>query len=294
MTRQVGQVRSFNRTVTQSIGALEEEYLARARPLGASRVLWEVSADGTDVRELRARLGLDSGYLSRLLRRLEGEGLVTVAADPADRRVRVARLTAAGRVERAELDRVSDDLAASLLSPLAEVERARLVEAMATVERLLTAGAVDVRIEDPTGEGARSCLEAYARELAVRFEDGFYDPADLSADAAGLAPPSGLVLVARRHGEPVGCVALRFDGAGPAEIIRLWVDTRARGLGLGRRLLREAEGQARAHGARVVRLDTNRTLTEAIALYRGSGYVEIPRFNDERYAHHWFEKHLTP
>ena len=70
-------VRRFNRTVTERIGALHEEYLARPRPLGASRLLWEIADAGTDTRGLRTRLELDSGYLSRLLRRLEAEGLVT-------------------------------------------------------------------------------------------------------------------------------------------------------------------------------------------------------------------------
>ncbi len=82
-------VRQFNRTVTQRIGVLNDQYLARRRPLGASRVLWEVGPDGIDVRVVRERLGLDSGYLSRLLRNLEGEGLVTVEPDAEDQRVRV-------------------------------------------------------------------------------------------------------------------------------------------------------------------------------------------------------------
>src|SRR3954462_4413259 len=112
-------VRRFNRAVTQRIGALDDGYLARGRPLGASRVLWEIGEDGADLRTLRARLGLDSGYLSRLLRRLEAEGLVAVAPDAADRRVRRVRLTKGGRTERAPLDRRSDDVARSLLEPLA-------------------------------------------------------------------------------------------------------------------------------------------------------------------------------
>src|SRR3954447_26515357 len=102
------QVRSFNRTVTQRIGALQDEYLARGRPLGASRVLWEVGDAPVDVRALRARLDLDSGYLSRLLRRLERDGLVVVEPAPNDGRVRTVRLTDAGRAERTVLDRESD------------------------------------------------------------------------------------------------------------------------------------------------------------------------------------------
>src|SRR5512138_1787256 len=100
------QVRSFNRVVTQSIGALHDHYLSRNLPLGAARVLWEVG-DGCDVRELRARLDLDSGYASRLLRSLETAGLVTVRPSREDGRVRRVELTEAGRRERQMLDRRS-------------------------------------------------------------------------------------------------------------------------------------------------------------------------------------------
>src|SRR3712207_4414108 len=92
----IAQVRRFNRDVTQRVGALDDRFLARDRPLGEARVLWEIGAGGRDVRALRERLGLDSGYLSRLLRRLEADGLVTVEPGAPDRRVRIARLTRAG------------------------------------------------------------------------------------------------------------------------------------------------------------------------------------------------------
>src|SRR5918994_6379873 len=144
----IDRVRAFNRAVTARIGALEDEYLGSARSLGASRVLWEVRDDGVDVREIRERLELDSGYLSRLLRSLEREGLVGLEASAADSRVRTARPTAAGRAERAELDRRSDDLAASLLAPLSPRQRERLVEAMGTAMRLLEAGLVTVEPAD--------------------------------------------------------------------------------------------------------------------------------------------------
>src|ERR687887_2544096 len=96
----IERVRRFNRTVTQRIGALNDAYLARGRPLGQARVLWEIGPDGADVRSLRARLDLDSGYLSRLLRSLERDRLVVVDADRSDKRVRKVRLTAAGSAER--------------------------------------------------------------------------------------------------------------------------------------------------------------------------------------------------
>src|SRR5919197_4591920 len=114
----VDQVRRFNRTVTERIGALNDHSLGLERPLGEARLLWEIGLDGCEVRLLRSRLGLDSGYLSRLLRSLEAAGLIEVAASASDRRIRIARLTPAGRAERAALDERADDLACSLLPRL--------------------------------------------------------------------------------------------------------------------------------------------------------------------------------
>jgi DNA-binding MarR family transcriptional regulator/GNAT superfamily N-acetyltransferase len=287
-------VRSFNRTVTQRVGALSEHYLARGRPLGASRVLWEIGPGGTDARALRARLDLDSGYLSRLLRGLQDEGLIQVVPAAGDHRVRTAVLTAAGRAERAELDRLSDDLAAALLAPLNDRQRDQLAAAMGTVERLLTAGLVTFAVTDPASPEARACMAAYFAELGERFDGGFDPGASLPATDADLVEPSGLLLLARLHGEPVGCGALKFHDAAPADLKRMWVAPAARGLGLGRRLLSCLEAEAAASGARTVRLETNQTLAEAIGLYRASGYREVAAFNDEPYAHHWFEKTLDP
>jgi DNA-binding MarR family transcriptional regulator/GNAT superfamily N-acetyltransferase len=298
-TPRIERVRRFNRTVTQRVGALDDYYLSRTRPLGQARLLWEIGceAGGCEVRALRARLDLDSGYVSRLLRALEADGLVTVDADEADARVRTVRLTADGLVERAELDRRSDELAASILRPLNAGQRDRLVGAMAEVERLLMASTVRVAVTDPRHPHARYCLDAYFAELARRF-DGGYDPArGISATDEELTLPAGVFLVATRHTEPVGCVGLKLhagdDGEpGTAHVKRMWVSPTLRGLGLGRRLLAEAEAHAAAHGVRTLRLDTNRALTEAVGLYRAAGYGEVPAFNDEPYAHHWFAKDL--
>ena len=293
-TADVALVRRFNRTVTERIGVLQDEYLDRGRPLGASRLLWEIGAAGADTRTLRARLGLDSGYLSRLLRRLEGDGLVTTVAHPDDQRVRLVRLTAAGRRERSVLDERSDALARSLLDPLDGARRTRLLDAMAEVSRLLTAASVEVAVEDPGTPDARRCIDAYYAELARRFDGGFDPGATTQVDLERLVDPHGLLVLARLHGDAVGCGALVLHGRRPAEIKRVWVDDAARGLGVGRRLLDELEAQASARGARTVRLDTNRALVEAIAMYRSAGYREIPAFNAEPYAHHWFEKRLPP
>src|ERR687892_110084 len=290
----VDQVRRFNRTVSQRIGGLEDEFLGRGRPLGQARLLWEIGPDGTDVRSLRSRLDLDSGYVSRLLRSLESAGLVVVEQNEADGRIRTVRLTEAGLAERAELDRGADDLAASITEPLSRSQGDRLVAAMAEVERLLTASTVEIAANDPRHRHARFCMTEYFAELADRFDTGFDPARSISADDRELTPPAGLLLVATLHSEPVGCGALKFHDGEPTEIKRMWVATAVRGLGLGRRLLAELEAAAQANGARTVRLETNRALGEAIALYRSAGYREVDAFNDEPYADHWFEKTLPP
>ena len=294
--RLIAAVRRFNRTVTQRVGALDDEYMARGRPLAQARLLWEIGPDGAEVAALRARLGLDSGYLSRLLRSLEGDGLVTVG--PAGRaggdgRVRCAALTDAGRAEWTELDKRSDELASSILEPLGGHRRDRLVAAMAEVERLLMASMVAVEPCPPGDPRARACVRAYARDIARRFDDGF-DPA-LSNPVRDeeLVPPAGVFLLATLNAEPVGCGAVKLHPGAPAEIKRVWVSDRVRGLGLGRRLLGELERYAADRGWTAARLDTNRNLTEAIALYHSAGYREIAPYNAEHYAHHWFEKRLT-
>jgi DNA-binding MarR family transcriptional regulator/ribosomal protein S18 acetylase RimI-like enzyme len=289
----IDRVRRFNRTVTQRIGALDDAFLSRGRPLGQARILWEIGPDGSDVRRLRSRLDLDSGYLSRLLRSLESDGLVVVEPSGADGRVRTARLTVNGLAERAELDRRSDEAAGAMLKPLSPRQRDRLVTAMAEVERLLVASAVCVAACDPRHPDARRAMAAYVAELAQRFDAGFDPALSISATDDEMSAPAGLFLVATLRGEPVGCGALKFHPGTPAEIKRMWVAAEVRGLGLGRRLLAELETRAAAHGVRVLRLETNRALTEAISLYRSAGYREVPAFNDEPYAHHWFEKTLS-
>ena len=107
-----------------------------------------------------------------------------------------------------------------------------------------------------------------------------------------MRAPHGLFLVARLRERPIACGALKLHGRAPAELKRMWVAPAARGLGVGTRLLAALEAHARKAGTRAVRLETNRALGEAIARYRRSGYREVPAFNDERYAHYWFEKSL--
>lgn len=194
--------------------------MVRGRPLGQARLLYEVGPEGIDVRALRERLKLDSGYLSRLLRSLEAQGLVQTDVEASDGRVRRVVLTPKGVAERATYNALSNDLAWSFLEPLDSAQRDRLVRAMAEVERLLRTGAVDLRAESPDSIAAQWCL------------------------------------------------------------------------GIARRVLRWLETKAREAGLTRLRLETNRTLTEAQVLYRAEGYQEVEPFNAEPYAHHWFEKRL--
>jgi DNA-binding MarR family transcriptional regulator/GNAT superfamily N-acetyltransferase len=290
--RQIQQVRRFNRLVTQRVGALEESYLRRGRPLSEARLIFETGRDGSDLRCLRTRLGLDSGYLSRLLRSLEEQHLVAVQKQAADGRTRRVTLTRKGRAELAKYDGLSDTLAASMLAPLGTSQRERLINAMAEVERLLGASSIEIQVESPDSADARWCLNEYFRDLAQRFDAGF-DPAKSNPAAdEDLTPPAGYFVVARIDGVAAGCGALKRLDAGIAEIKRMWTAPGMRGRGVARLVLQTLESLARESGAGTLRLETNRTLTEAQALYRQQGYVEVPAFNAEPYAHHWFEKRL--
>jgi DNA-binding MarR family transcriptional regulator/GNAT superfamily N-acetyltransferase len=289
---QVRQVRRFNRVVTQRVGALDDSYLRLGRPLGEARVIYETGADGTELSAMRARLGFNSGYLSRLLRSLESQGVVAVRANDADRRARRAVLTPKGRRELASYDRLSDELAESMLVPLSVRQRERLVAAMAEVERLIGAASIAVSVEPPGSEDARHCLGEYFRELAERFDAGFDPTRSNPASDADMTPPAGFFLVARLDGVAVGCGALKRLDDTTGEIKRMWTAPAARGLGVARKVLQALEAKGREIGLATMRLETNRTLTEAQALYRESGYREVPAFNNEPYAHHWFEKRL--
>jgi DNA-binding MarR family transcriptional regulator/predicted GNAT family acetyltransferase len=289
---ELGRIRRFNRAVTQRVGALEIDYLRRGRPLAEARLLFEIGADGVDVRRLRGKLGLDSGYLSRLMQSLAKQGLIAVTKEPGDGRRRRVSLTRKGSAERAAYDRLSDKLAASMLKPLDASERGRLMTAMGEVERLIRAALVKVAAEAPDSADARHCLDAYFQELEARFEGGFDAATDNSARAEDMSPPSGLFVIAWLDGEAVGCGGFKRLDKATGEIKRVWTVPSARGLGVARRVLRTLEDAAREAGLKTLRLDTNRALTEAHALYRREGYREIARFNDNPYAHHWFEKRL--
>jgi GNAT superfamily N-acetyltransferase len=153
-------------------------------------------------------------------------------------------------------------------------------------------GDVSIGEEPATSEAAQYCLGEYYRELAERFDDGFDANLSLVPSLDEFAPPRGTFLVARLDGKPIGCGGLKEMTPDAAYLKRMWIAPEARGLGLARRLLAALEDKARAIGYRTVRLETNKALTEAQQLYRSADYREVAPFNDERYAHHWFEKAL--
>lgn len=289
-------VRRFNRTYTQRIGALDESFLGLGLPLGLARLVFEVGAQrgGTTALDLRTRLGLDSGHLARQLRALEERGLVDVRPDPADRRRRVVTLTRKGAAFRSRLDDRSEELAARLVAPLTERQRARLTEALATADLLVRAATVDLLEVDPRSPAARQAVGEYFAELQARFPTGF-DVA--AAEADDLADPDLHAVrftVATSDGEPVACGGVRELAPGLGEIKRMWVHETWRGAGLGARLLRHLEQVSVGLGHGVVRLDTNGTLTEAIAMYERAGYRPIERYNDNPYAQAFFEKVVRP
>jgi DNA-binding MarR family transcriptional regulator/GNAT superfamily N-acetyltransferase len=291
---QIRQVRSFNRLVTQRVGALQESYVSRGRPLAEARLLFDIGVlGGADLRVLRGRLGLDSGYLSRLLRSLEGQGMVVVTKSAEDGRVREVTLTGAGQAEYETYDALSDRLAEAILDPLGDGQRLRLVQAMAEVEALLRISGLEIAVEPPENADARWCLAQYFAELVERFEAGFNPANGNMLTDAEMTPPAGWLLVARLDGDPVGCGALKRMDNATGEIKRVWTAPSVRGFGVASRLMDRLEALAREQGFKTVKLDTNKSLTEAHSLYRKRGYREIARYNDNPYAHHWFERQIS-
>jgi DNA-binding MarR family transcriptional regulator/predicted GNAT family acetyltransferase len=292
MSTLLGDVRRFNRTVTEHIGVLSDHFLGRGLNPNEARLLWEIGPSGSELRSLRAKLDLDSGYLTRLVRSLGDAGLVSVVPSPADRRIRLARLTRKGITERARLDERSDEFARGLLDPLTEDQQRELVDAMRTVQRLLAAATVEIRQVDPEHPDARRCLAAYYAELDARSGVHFDPTTGSTAEPAEVRPPHGVFVVAYLRGTAMGCGALKHHEGGISDIKRMWVHDGARGRGVGRRLLEALERRAIEHGDSVVRLETSALLGEAISLYRSAGYVEVDPFNDEPFADHWFSKTL--
>jgi len=167
-------------------------------------------------------------------------------------------------------------------SPTPDTEGSATVQPRVSVEEI-----------EPDSVEATWCLDRYYRELGTLFKGGFDPARSLLTDPADMRRPQGVFLLARLDGEPVGCGVVMLTTPGVGYIKRMWVDPARRGRGLGRRMLGALEQAALDLGCNRVQLETNRALTGAISLYRSAGYRDVAPFNDEHYAHHWFEKTLS-
>jgi len=288
--RLIGTFRQFQRIVTSEVGALHDDFLGRGRAFGASRTLWEMGDGPVEVAALRERLGLDAGYASRMLGVLEGEGLVSIGPSPDDARAKVVSRTEAGRAEARMLDALSDRAAEDLLAHLSQPELDELDRATRIVTRTLARRHLTLDIEDAASRDALWCVGEFFKEIDALFEAG-YDPTKaLAVGTADLTAPHGAFVVARLHGEPIGCGGVKLPPGEPAFLKRMWVAPSARGLGVAGLMLDRLEGVARDAGATAITLDTNSLLTAAGRMYASRGYRLVPDFNGEKHADRWYRK----
>ncbi|MCX7286182.1 MAG: bifunctional helix-turn-helix transcriptional regulator/GNAT family N-acetyltransferase [Rhodobacterales bacterium] len=249
-----------------------------------------VKSEGTDVADLRQRLDLDTGLLSRLLRSLEDEGLIEVVPDPRDGRRRIARLTSAGLAEWQVYDALGHARAQAVLDK-AGARQAALIAAMDLIATVMLRNEVQIRDADPDKPASLACLRSYYDFLlSLSGIPASMLPLPLP-DAEKYRPPTGVFLVAWSDDLPVGCVSLRALEPGIAEVKRLWVDPVARGQGLARRMMRAVESRARDLGFSAAKLDSNTILSEAVALYRSDGWTECAPYTDPP-ANIWMTKRL--
>jgi GNAT superfamily N-acetyltransferase/DNA-binding MarR family transcriptional regulator len=287
----IARLRRFNRVVTREIGALETSYLGRGRPLSTVRVLHLIRPEGTDVADIRRKLGFDAGLLSRLLRSLGDEGLIAITPDATDRRHRVARLTDKGAAEWEIYEALGQQKARQVFDRAGSRQEA-LIAAMDLIATIMLRDDVQIREADPDDPAALSCVSRYYDLL--RSSVPGVTPLMLSlplSDPDHYRPPEGAFLVAWSDDLPVGCVSIRPLQPGMAEVKRLWVDPDARGQGLGRRLMRAIETRGRELGYTRARLDSNTALADAIALYRSDGWTEIDPYTGPP-ANIWMTKRL--
>lgn len=276
--------REFTRFYTNRIGVLRGGLHGSRHPLPEARVLWELGHAGgpVEVAALRASLDMDAGQLSRLLGRLDEQGLVVRERSERDARRQVLALTAAGRREFAKLDRGSADQWSTLLDPLSEAEKARLAGAMAAVREVLEndrAGATEVVLRDPEPGDLGWIVARHGALYAQEFGWGLGFEAlcaQVIADYAAAAHAGAhghRAWIATANGAPAGCVlCVRGDEPGDAKLRLLLVEPWARGLGVGGALIDAVIAFARENGDRRVVLWTNCPLTGARRLYDRRGF----------------------
>ena len=315
----VASVRSFNRGYTKVIGVLDEGLLKSPYTLTEVRVLFEIAhagPGGASVARIREDLGLDAGYLSRILARFDGEGLAVKGRTASDARRGTVALTERGRAVFSGLDERSSEQVAAWLSRLGAGDRVRLVEAMGQIGALLNFEAGATSTSASSSASAPATLAGvtlrpprpgdygwvverhgtlYAAERA--FDETFEaDVARIVADYAGSHDPEREAFwIAEAMGRRVGCVACvrrpADDGVDTAQLRILLVDPAARGLGVGRRLVRECVEFARKAGYRRMVLYTVDGLTSAHKIYRSLGFEITHQAAVEIWGHHLVEQH---
>lgn len=286
----IRRLRRFNRSVTSALGAMDQSFLGRGRPLGLARVLHAIGRGRTEVRDLRDYLGLDSGLMSRNLRSLEEEGLIETTPSAEDARQRQVHLTAAGQAEVSAYESLSDQHALELLGR--SRRRDELLAALDLISATFTQSTPQIRRADPQEADIAYAMEEYTKELSHRFGRTFAVTEMSEEERQDFLPPRGVFLLAEVDGMAVGCGALRPLAENTGEVKRVWINPAWRGRGLSRRLMEALEQEARGLGYGILRLDTSRHLGEAVALYHALGYREIDRYNDNPDADHFFEKLL--
>jgi DNA-binding MarR family transcriptional regulator/GNAT superfamily N-acetyltransferase len=286
----ISTVREFNRVYTNLIGLLHGSYLDSPYSLTEARVLFEL-AQGSEceISALRGSLDIDAGYLSRILARLESDGLITREKSTADARRRVIALTGPGRQVFAELDQRSAADIAGLLGRLTEPQQQQLTGAMGTIRDIVTGGppaAFVLRAPRP-GDlgwviGRNGAL--YAQEYGW---DASYEAlvARIVADYAGRDDPGEAGWIAELDGSPVGCVFCMRKSASTAQLRLLLVEPRARGRGLGERLVAECLAFARRAGYTEIVLWTNDVLGAARRIYQRAGFELVDSDQHHSFGH---------
>lgn len=278
--RRVTALRRFNRFYTQKIGVLEDGLLESPFSLAEARVLYEIAfCERPTAAQLGKRLGLDRGYLSRILRGFEQRGLICRTVSASDRRASPLELTAQGRTAFAELNQRSQVMIGKLLAGLPEEEQTRLVDAAGVIERVLDAGAEDRAgyLLRPHRAGDLGWVVSrhgalYAQEYG--WDSGFEA---LVAEIASkflrkFNPERECCWIAELEGANVGSVMLVEECEAIAKLRLLLVEPRARGLGIGARMVQECQRFARRAGYKKIVLWTNDILVAARRLYQSAGF----------------------
>jgi DNA-binding MarR family transcriptional regulator/GNAT superfamily N-acetyltransferase len=290
----VAELREFSRFYTGQLGVLGPRYLATSHTVAEARVLFELAqSESVEVSALRRRLRIDAGHLSRLLSRLERRGLVERERSPADGRRQIARLTAAGARDFAVLDRRSDEDTAARLAGLDDAERRRLVAALGEVRRLLQHAPRDgeraVTLREPRAGELGWIVQRHGEVYAEEFGwDASFEAyvARIVADYAERRDPEReTAWIADVGGAPAGCVLCVRHDDGVAMLRLLLVEPRARGLGLGERLVGECIAFARGAGYRELTLWTNDVLVAARRLYQRAGFTLVEQESHRSFGH---------